>query len=519
MSELWLLLKANVINTLRLNKKISKSQIIPVSLLAYAGFLALGFFCIYSLKSVYVELGAPQMILIEGITLGFLLIILLTISVANGYIFRCRDFDLLMSLPVRTQSIVASKIVFLLGMNYLFFFILYCPTIYYYLLHNQASFGFYLMILPTFLFMPMLPIAVSGLISYLLGFIPIKKKYRSILFSILLIGLVVAFFLGQFLSIDSSNSIFNSIGVLLGKINYPGELAVKGMTGDIESYLIFIAISVLTLIGFIYLVAANYLKTNNRSLQSEVNKTFVLKEIRGSSPTKALIGKELRRYLSSTIYVTNTIISPIMSLLIIVIYIILRGRIPEFEAFNDYIPAILLVGIVFTLSMTSTTGASISIEGKQFWILKSLPCPERQVFFAKIFVNLIISVPILVIDVIVSLAFLRITALHAVFIFLTALFMLLYTSLIGLYANLLAPRFDYDNDAKAVKQSMSAFLTMAFGTVATVILGASGYGLYLAFNGGIAMYALLTVIAFAFALVSYLLLHYHGTKLYRKLSV
>lgn len=96
------------------------------------------------------ELGTPEMILIVGISLGFILIIVMTVTVANSYLFRSRDFDLLMSLPVPTSAIVASKIAHMLLLNYLLFFVLYCPTIVVYLVYNEAGLIFYLLILPTF---------------------------------------------------------------------------------------------------------------------------------------------------------------------------------------------------------------------------------------------------------------------------------------------------------------------------------------------------------------------------------
>ena len=61
------------------------------------------------------------MILIVGISLGFILIIVMTVTVATSYLFRSRDFDLLMSLPVPTSAIVASKIAHMLLLNYLLF--------------------------------------------------------------------------------------------------------------------------------------------------------------------------------------------------------------------------------------------------------------------------------------------------------------------------------------------------------------------------------------------------------------
>jgi ABC-2 type transport system permease protein len=524
MSEFWLLLKANFINTLKINKRLkgNRSPIVAfiLVLIGFSVFLGLGFLYMFIFGELFNELGTPEMILIVGISLGFILIIVMTVTVANSYLFRSRDFDLLMSLPVPTSAIVASKIAHMLLLNYLLFFVLYCPTIVVYLVYNEAGLIFYLLILPTFFLIPLLPITVSGLLSYLFGFIPLKEKYKTFFKIILPIAFILLYFFGQFLSIGSGadDDSFVNFGKFFGKFNYPGILAANGMTRSILEYLLFVAISVIPFVGFIYLIAVNYLKTNNRSLRSDINKKFVLKEMKGASQTRALIGKELRRYFSSSIYVVNTIVSPLMSFILLIMFIIFKNRMTEFDFKPEVVAPMLIAVFIFSLSLTSTTSSSISIEGKQFWILKSLPCSENKVFFAKIFVNLFITVPFLVVDVIIAIVALKISVLHALFVFLIPLLLLLFTSFTGLYVNLLFPRFDYENDTKVVKQSISVLVSMVCGVIATALLVGLGYLLIREFGNNIIVYLLTTLATAILALTSFLLLRFSGAKLYQNIN-
>ncbi|MFR5348272.1 putative ABC transporter permease subunit, partial [Romboutsia timonensis] len=61
---------------------------------------------------------------------------------------------------------------------------------------------------------------------------------------------------------------------------------------------------------------------------------------------------------------------------------------------------VLAVAAMFGVmsGMASTTPSSISIEGKNLWILKSLPIDIRDIFKAKVSMSLILSIPAIVIS-------------------------------------------------------------------------------------------------------------------------
>jgi ABC-2 type transport system permease protein len=308
---------------------------------------------------------------------------------------------------------------------------------------------------------------------------------------------------------------------ILGKIYYPGEIAFAGMLGDWKSYLIFIAISIIPFAGFVWLVSKNFIGANSRGNSSYVNKNFHLGEQHSTDQRKALIIKEMKRYFGSPIYVLNTLVGPIMSVFLMLFMFFgensIVANIPEGELNSEILAMVITAMVIFSLGMTSTTAASISIEGKQFWILKSLPVPTEDIFFAKIFVNLFITIPFLIVDVILSVAVFKFNFFQATFMLLIPSLMAVIMSCGGLYFNLLMPRFDYENDMRAVKQSLSVLITMLFGfgsVLVTVGLGVIGimflnttFGYLFAFLGALAL-----------ATLAFVLVKTHGVKLFKRLS-
>ncbi|HBP25527.1 MAG TPA: hypothetical protein DD618_01045 [Acholeplasmatales bacterium] len=149
--------------------------------------------------------------------------------------------------------------------------------------------------------------------------------------------------------------------------------------------------------------------------------------------------------------------------------------------------------------------------------MKSLPVPAEDIFFAKIFVNLFVTIPFVIVDVILSLTVFKFNIFEASFMFLIPSLMAVIMSCGGLYFNLLLPRFDYDSDTRAVKQSLSVLITMLFGFISVIaIVGLGVIGtMFLNTTFGY-LFAFLS--ALALATLAFVLVKTHGVKLFNRLS-
>lgn len=531
MRNFWILLKYNLIHTLSLNKLNSKTKEGKISLLmiflvvlgGIFGF-AISFLYMFMFGSALNEGGFPELILLMGIVAGFMFILLMTITKANSTLFRSRDYDLLMSLPIKPSVIIASKLVYILAINYMMFAIVYFPTIAVYAIFNETNVLFWSLMLPTFLFVPLLPIAFSSIIAYLFGFITPKIKYKnltSILFSLLLL------FLFMYASFQSSvieedpNAFALIMKGALGKIYYPGQIAYQGMRGSITDYLIFMGISILPFVGFVWLLSKNYMGANARGNSSYVNKNYEMKIMQSSDQKKAMIKKELKRYFGSSIYVLNTLVGPMMSTFLLIFMLVgeesILSSIPAGAITPDTISMFIVAIATFAMGMTSTTASSISIEGKQFWILKSLPLSPQQIFNGKLFVNYLISFPFVMINGILALVVFDFSLWNAFFMVLIPGFMVIIMSYAGLYFNLLLPRFDYESDVRVVKQGMAVLIAMLVGFISCALVIFAGVMGVLFFTPMVGfLLALLTTILIAACFVY--LVQTHGIKLFNRLN-
>ncbi|MDY0208901.1 MAG: ABC transporter permease [Bacilli bacterium] len=530
MRNFWTILKASLINSFAINKLFKKSQnrarsIIMLIFIGIAGLAMMALFGVYMyvFETAFVAGGKPEIILLVGIVFWSLMSVVMTIARANGYLFKAKDFEMLMALPVRPRTIIASKLVSLLLVNYFIMLYTYFPALVIYAIFNPTGVLFWVLAVVAILFIPLLPVTVCGILAYLLGLIPIKRKlknFATIIFSLVFIFVVMLGSMGAEVIESDPQGFTDSIVNTLNKAYFLAPYAFSGIQGNINHFFIFVVISAVPFVGFILLVSHNYHKANTTTVSGDVVKDFKLTETKVVGQTEAIFGKEIRKYFGTPMYLLNTIVGPLLSLVMLIFLITKTGEFINFgEEIDQRLFTLIIIGLItFMVSLTSTTSCSLSLEGKNFWIIKSAPIPTKTVFMGKIFVNIIITLPIIVIDAIIAAIFLKLDLFSVLMIVLIPSLFAISISLLGLYANLLLPRFDYDQEIKAIKQSMSVLVTMAFSFVITILLvGAILLGFVVLSSVSLA-YLFVTLLAIIVTAISYILISTHGVKLYDQLN-
>jgi ABC-2 type transport system permease protein len=180
-----------------------------------------------------------------------------------------------------------------------------------------------------------------------------------------------------------------------------------------------------------------------------------------------LLKKEWQRFIGTSIYLINTGFGLIMLLAATLAIVIFPGAISELNNVLGLVglhPIWLMFGVIgFSLSTVYTPAVSLSLEGKNFALLKSLPIRAITILQAKVGFNLILTVPLAMVATILGgltfgLSWLEIT--------LFAIFILLFTVVLSLgfmVLNLWFPRFDYHHEVEVVKQSLAALFAVFGG--------------------------------------------------------
>jgi ABC-2 type transport system permease protein len=166
--------------------------------------------------------------------------------------------------------------------------------------------------------------------------------------------------------------------------------------------------------------------------------------------------------------------------------------------------------------MTCTTACSISIEGKNLWILKSAPINTRTLFAAKIAVNLVILIPSALVAAVVLNNVLDTGFVESVLLYITPIVYALFTAFLGLLVNLLFPKLDWTAEAAVIKQSMAVFVAMLSGILSILIPGIIIYALS-AFVDMSLMVGMSTLFIAILTMIIYHYLNTKGIELFNKL--
>lgn len=538
MNKLIILLKNNFINSFGINKlfKDKKGHNLPLLLtilVMIAGIIIFFLFGLYMYfyGGMFVKAGKSDGVLLLGITFGCLIIAISSISKTNSYLFASKDFDMLMALPIKTKIIFLSKVTNLLAVNYVMFMYFYIPSVIAYAIFNTTNFLFWLFAIIGFFIIPLPIISVFGFISCQIGKIKISQNAKKVLSIILYLCLTIAI---VFLAMQTTNGtddekvFFENMYNSLKNGNYLGYLLALGIRGETTNFVAICSGSLIIFLLFFYYTSKNYLFVNsNQKSNLNKQKKYEYKDSisRGKSSVKlALLRKEIYGYFSVPIYVVNTIIGPILSL-VFTYFLISQSKAEYLKIGEKYIemqmilPPLVILLMVFSISLSSTTSSSISLEGKRLWILKTLPVKEKDVFNAKVLVNLLITIPFIIINNIIFLLMkdFYLNVFQVVSSFILPILIVLIISKVGLYINILLPKLEYEQPAQVVKQSLSVLVTMLVATLLVLIILGSALITYVLTKNMTITYIATYVVCLLMYIIISLILQTSGKKNYNKI--
>ena len=527
MSNFWILVKNNarVFWGSIKNRKNGKGKYAASGALMAFLFLFIGFTLAsqsVAMAATLIEAGVPDlsifMSLISALTIGILFGLMRAANTAGS-----KDAELLLALPVRRVTVVCSKVVTQYIFDAPLMIVIFASTVISRFVMGGGDMGGLIRGLILTLLLPMIPITLSYLLGAILTYLQQRFKMTSIITTGILMALLIGY---MFINFQSSSILegatkggLNNANAMIGKIAPLSWLTHFVLDGSALPVILSLLMLIIPFCLAVWLFAAVFGKPKSAYQSQSRVLAFSTR-----TPRMALLDKEIRRYLSCSIYVFNTAFGPVI-LLILAIAVAVAGpdKIVSGIGFTDGLTLtkdltyVILAGIFCLFpSMTSTTASSVSLEGKQLWILKVHPVRTKDIFWSKYMLNIILMVPALIVSVIIIGIRMQMPILEVLgFIALVSVLSVLI-SIVGLIINLQFPRFDWDNETSVVKQSMSVMLSMLAGFVLACIPFVLFFTLFQKYGFGgfcvlcIGVYGIFTAI-------SYLFLQTKGKRLFEAL--
>lgn len=479
MSNLFILLKNSFINSTGINslsKGVSTSNEKKKLLITTATLLLIAaVICFMSttysiaLATVLKPMGYLDLILIVAVLFSCILSFITSIYKAQGTLFSSKDYDLLMALPIRNSTILTSKILSLMSINYIGTALVIVPaSIVYFIYNGSLSWIFFSILIIGLIFIPMIPIISASIIAVAITFVSSRFKHKNIVTTV--VGMI-AFLLIMILSMNMQNYInefiANSDSIVKGlsSIYLPAMYLKEALVNyDIFALIKFILISIVPFLIFILVFSKTFKVINGKLSESYKKANYKVSKLEASSVIKSLITQELRRYFATPIYVMNTAFGMVLLVAAsIETLFVSKETLVEFLGYPEIanmIPVEILVFLVFTIGLSCTTNSSISLEGNRLWILKSLPIEPNDIFKGKIITNLIITIPASIIANVFFYIGLKFDIKYLIFNLVISIVFAIVSAILGIIINLYFPKMEWTNPTTVVKQSASVMITI-----------------------------------------------------------
>lgn len=475
MNNLFLLMKIQVQAMLmkssnRRNRKKTVAGIGTLILLAFV-FTYISVVYVVGMVSLFPDGYKYIALYVMGFVTVFMLLVFGYQS-AGGHLFGFKDYDLLMALPVKKSTVLISKFLSFLFLEYFYGFFLLAPSII--IVGIAANYGilYYVMGFLAWLLVPIVPMVIVSVLAYLSMYAAGKFKYKNLMnniFYIILMAVVfILIFSYQRLLVAEPSQLLSMKENIELYMPFVGLLFNGMIFGDGVHFILGVGLNVLVFVLFVWLFSKNYMKLNGQIRSGYKVKNFKLKESKANSSFHALLNKELRTYFSNTVYFMNTAILPILAVGGFV-YLCLFMR-EDILMVIDLMPGIVmpvLCGSILFMSLVScTTNSTISLEGKNFDTLKTFPIDTFDIFKAKIALNMLIVVPAALLCSVMAVVAFNLSMADFLLCVLTTLTSSFFISAFGLVLNLHYYNLDWENSAVVVKQSLPVFITTLGGMVA-----------------------------------------------------
>ncbi len=464
------------------SKKKAATGLGAVFIIAFLGLYLSGIYSYLLMKA----LAPSNMEVLVFIFMGMVALVgglLFTTFAVKGVVFGGKDNDLLLSMPVPTTMLMASRVTAIYLENLLFSVFVLLPAGVICTFLTQSGVGhsllFWIRLGIVVLSLPLLDTALSVLLGALVAFVSARLS-RGALGQNLVMGIFLgAVFYFSFHLSGMLNGLAQNAAGLKNALTWAAPVLWmgEGIMGEWGLLLAFVLCCALPFALVVIGLGRVYRQAVTAFAVQSVQSNYRLSVQNASGQKKALLKKEMKRFFGTPMYFWNAGMGLIMLLAAGAASLIMRDKLLAYVEMAGYpMPLLPVAGAVigFCLCTCPIAAPSISLEGKYLWILRESPIEESSLLWIKVGFQLLLTLPCTVIAGICFSVALGFELWQGAVLLIATLLFAIGQAFFGMLMGLCFPRLDAVNETVVIKQSMATVLAMF---VSIAILGAAA-GLY-----------------------------------------
>lgn len=428
----------------------------------------------------------------------------------NAYMFAFKDYDIIMAMPFEVRTIVAAKFLLMFLKTLPLTFEITVPMLIGYAVFVKPVVWVYIVWVVLTPFLALIPMVIASAFGALIARVGSGFKHKKIVQTVLTFLFVIPcifsrYFIDAFFKDNEMSGAMGKVGNFFGEggnfyfpIKWFSDAVLKL---DVLEILLFVGISLVLFEGFAFILARSYRKINSRLMTSAVRKKAKMGEVKSKSIVKSVAFKEFRTFIGSTNYTVNVGIGFILCVIAAVAGIFVDGETLVKTVLEGatvplatVVPAIPFI-IYFFAGMVATTCVSPSLEGKNYWIVKSMPIDPKQLIKGKMLFNLILFLPVgLFATLTLSISVGASVSMIVLNVLLEAA-MLVFSTMFGAVVGIKHRKLDWKNDIEVIKQGPAVVVYLFPNMFGTMILGGLSVFLSLSMNPNLVVGAFTILLA------------------------
>lgn len=400
-------------------------------------------------------------------------------SVFNTFssLYQAKDNDMLLAMPIPASKILIMRLSGVYAMGLMYELIAMIPALIVWFMYGSVNIlGVVFSIILPFV-LSLFILTLSCILGWIVAVISSKMRNKSFITVILSLGFIAAYYYVYVKAYSLLTSIITnaeSVSASVKTYLYPFYHMGRAAEGNVLSMLIFTGI-IAAVFAVVYIILEHgFLKLATANKGAKKIK-YKEKKVKAGNASKALFKKELKRFTGSPNYMLNCGLG-IIIMLIAAAAMLIKGHVlaemlPKlYDGAESIIPLIIAATLCSITTMNDITAPSVSLEGKNLWLVQVLPVSSWDVLKAKLKLHLALTIPPAAILIISTLIVFKPTIEFMFLIPVSVIAFILTMALFGLFMNLKFPNLNWTNEVVPIKQSFSVTAALFGGWVLVIVM-------------------------------------------------
>lgn len=429
-------------------------------------FSLISFFCNYSFIYTIKETGGNVLDVIILVSAYTSMLNFSTCLFRSKGLAKSKDYELLKSMPITNKEIVSSKIfgLYIVELLYSIVILIPCGILVSLTLSNPI---YILVCIILAIFITIFPILLSTLISTFITFLADGKRF----YAIINVFVYLVFFILVFLiSFSASSGLFTQY---IDKFKYinPSIIFLSNiLNGSYINILYFFIINIFMIIITIYIMALLFDRSYNIENHIIVKKN---KKYKNNSYYKTMVNMEFKKLFNNKTYLINSLSGGIASIVCVAGLLITFYQSKEMlDSIRNYVYMFTFIPMLFS-GIALPSSSTISIEGVNFYNLKSLPIKGKEILNIKLLVSYITTLCFSIVSCLILCIGFKSAIIDTVIIFLINISYLFFNNLFGLYLNTKHYKLHWTEEREVCKNSASVNIQTLLSFLFDIVISIS----------------------------------------------